>query len=372
MRSNTARAFGGSSDSQQEGARGGALFVAAPGVAKLAECRLLDNVAEIFVGAVSASGGALYIEGSTGSATSQSAEATLTSCTVRNSTALLAGLWYFDGFVNNAGQFAPFEIQRARSARHIHAAGWTVLEECTLDDGGEGLSLERGDRSWFWIVVESAGLVVRGSRMSALGLYFHDPCPWAGNGKCQGCPAGGDYVDCCALSVASGYTNETCMGARVSQPAKLLNILGSSQVLIRNSSFRNLAIYAPSNVSRVGIVNSTLEPPPGTEVHQKVQDNINGQHRCDGMVAGERLCDPYAECEPGPSGGLRCTCRGSVRDQPGAFPNGQFCTEPLPCDAGEYVNEQDMVCMKCWPGTWSKGGPVSTCTQCQPGTRRSR
>ena len=94
MRSTTAGAFGGSSNSQQEGARGGALFVAAPGVAKLAECRLLDNVAEIFVAAVSASGGALYIEGSTGSATSQSAEATLTSCTSRNSTALLAGLWY--------------------------------------------------------------------------------------------------------------------------------------------------------------------------------------------------------------------------------------------------------------------------------------
>jgi len=94
MRSNTARAFGGPSNSQQEGARGGALFVAAPGVAKLAECRLLDNVAEIFVAAVSASGGAMYIEPSTGSATSKSAEATLTSCTLRNSTALPAGLWY--------------------------------------------------------------------------------------------------------------------------------------------------------------------------------------------------------------------------------------------------------------------------------------
>ena len=94
MRSNTARALGGPGNSQQEGARGGALFVAAPGVAKLAECRLLDNVAVIFVAAVSASGGALYIEGSAGSATSQSAVATLKSCTLRNSTALLAGLWY--------------------------------------------------------------------------------------------------------------------------------------------------------------------------------------------------------------------------------------------------------------------------------------
>ena len=94
MRSNTARALGGPGNSQQEGARGGALFVAAPGVAKLAECRLLDNVAEIFVAAVSASGGAMYIEPSTGSATRKSAEATLTSCTLRNSTARLAGLWY--------------------------------------------------------------------------------------------------------------------------------------------------------------------------------------------------------------------------------------------------------------------------------------
>ena len=79
MRSTPARAFGGSRNSQQEGARGGALVVAAPGVAELAECRLLDNVAEIFVAAVSASGGNMYIEPSPGSATSKSAEATLTS-----------------------------------------------------------------------------------------------------------------------------------------------------------------------------------------------------------------------------------------------------------------------------------------------------
>ncbi len=126
MRSNTARAFGGPSNSQQEGARGGALFVAAPGVAKLAECRLLNNVAEIFVAAVSASGGALYIEGSTGSATSQSAEATLTSCTLRNSTALPAGLWYAVVAVPSQADTrlspigATVEYQRSRG--HVHHA----------------------------------------------------------------------------------------------------------------------------------------------------------------------------------------------------------------------------------------------------------
>jgi hypothetical protein len=121
MRSTTAGAFGGSSNSQQEGARGGALFVAAPGVAKLAECRLLDNVAEIFVAAVSASGGALYIEGSTGSATSQSAEATLTSCTLRNSTALLAGLWYVVVAVPSQADTRLSSIGQ-RSRGHVHYA----------------------------------------------------------------------------------------------------------------------------------------------------------------------------------------------------------------------------------------------------------
>jgi hypothetical protein len=100
----------------------------------------------------------------------------------------------------------------------------------------------------------------------------------------------------------------------------LLNALEQSEVLISGCTVKDLELRS---LGTLAVVNSSFEPPLNASVAPAVRPP-----NCGTFVAGERLCDPRASCEPRPSGGVQCSCSGEgLQDKPGMTPDGRVCIQ---------------------------------------------
>ena len=120
--------------------------------------------------------------------------------------------------------------------------------------------------------------------------------------------------------------------ADVARPTVLLRLVGSlSQSVMRGCTAVNMAVDIPEVAQppkRFAAINSTFEPPLLT----KMPAAVDPPH-CSVIVAGERVCDPRAQCRNGTSGGIWCSCTGDgLRHKPGVVPDGQQCQQEARVD----------------------------------------
>ena len=109
----------------------------------------------------------------------------------------------------------------------------------------------------------------------------------------------------------------------------------SAEVIIRGCTVENLDIDAKGDSTPLGIVNSSFTPPLRSVVPTV-------QKQCGGFLAGERVCDPRAECKARPSGGVECACVGDgLLDKPGTFPDGRQCEQEL--RVGMLIQSQSLT-----------------------------
>ena len=112
----------------------------------------------------------------------------------------------------------------------------------------------------------------------------------------------------------------------------LVRLVGpQSQSVIRGCTAVNVGVDVDaansSPATRFAAVNSSFEPPlPMLHAAVKPPD-------CSAVVAGERVCDPRADCQPGASGGVKCSCVGEgLQDRPGVVADGRLCQQSTRVD----------------------------------------
>ena len=298
---NTSLAGGTASAYGMDGghALGGAVFVAGL-QAHFVDCSLVGSSAIMETGLVSAkraSGGALHV--------GASSRAELERCRLLENSAGGRGGYNF---------YAPkgYAEQLSSSAKHIYSLGKLLLKGCELMDDPSYAGVS--SPVWWWIVSAAGTVVLQYSTFASSKLVTYDPCQVAANnGLCQGqdlriCPDGGDYTDC-GIDPGRGT------------PAKFLNVIGSTDVLVDGCSFSNLIMESTGSI--LGVVDSTFDPPLDSSVLPTVQPPECGVKR-----VGEAVCDPRALCEQLTSGGVRCSCVGDgLETKNGTLPNGRQCQQ---------------------------------------------
>ena len=112
----------------------------------------------------------------------------------------------------------------------------------------------------------------------------------------------------------------------------------SSQSLVRGCSVENMTVdvnIAIGLAVQFAAVNSSFQPP----LNLSDAAAVLRPPQCSEKVAGEKVCDPRARCESRPGGGVQCTCigdggeTGGLRNRPGEYPDGRQC---------EQVDEVDL------------------------------
>jgi hypothetical protein len=114
--------------------------------------------------------------------------------------------------------------------------------------------------------------------------------------------------------------------------------------------------------TRLGIVNSTFDPPMSTAAQIGVLFPD-----CGAPVAGIVMCDPRAKCTRRGTGGVECSCEANgLLEAAGQLTPGRHCT---PCSVGSisgFFNVSSQRCELCLPG-FSQSPNGSLCRPCDAG-----
>ena len=143
--------------------------------------------------------------------------------------------------------------------------------------------------------------------------------------------------------------------ADVARPTILLRLVGSlSESVMRGCTAVNMAVDIPEVAQlipakkRFAAINSTFEPPLLTKMPAAVEPP-----HCSVIVAGERVCDPRAQCQTRTSGGIWCSCIGDgLRHKPGVVPDGQQCQQEARVDL--HVQSKKLLLKVRKPGSLSE------------------
>ena len=284
-------------------AAGGAMF-AAGGVSSLMDSELTENLAKRGTLAIQATAGACFV--------AEGARVELVRCICRHNGA--GGEGKYETSRNGDPQnFVRAAISsRESSATHIHSLGYMLLDQVrVVEEEGHAILAHS---VWWWIVVERGAAVLQQSVFLTSAQYVFDPCPYAGDGRCNivdGACSSGDYVDCSAEPVEP------------SPAGKLLHVLSEiAEVLLDSCHVSRLTIRSKSR--RVGIVNSVFLPKLETADLVSLVEPPN----CGVDVSGQLVCDPRAACGPQPNGtgGVRCSCTDAgLRESSGSVSDGRRC-----------------------------------------------
>ena len=120
--------------------------------------------------------------------------------------------------------------------------------------------------------------------------------------------------------------------AAVSPNAVLLRLAeDQSEALLRGCTITNATVEALQVTSgaRLGVTNCSIDPPLALSAAIVQTPN------CGVVIAGDRVCDPRAKCEPRSSGGVQCSCdrQGGLRDKSGTIADGSECEQETQVEA---------------------------------------
>jgi len=110
-----------------------------------------------------------------------------------------------------------------------------------------------------------------------------------------------------------------------SKSEAVIGLFGAAEAVLRGCTTSGMTIDPDVLVDgQLGVVNSTFDPPLDSSPLALIECRAVQS----AVVAGERLCDPRAVCEPRPSGGLQCACFGEgLRYKPGVLEDGRQCEQ---------------------------------------------
>ena len=165
-----------------------------------------------------------------------------------------------------------------------------------------------------------------------------------------------------AFIVGSGagvITLRDCLFESAVAGVVLLRLVGlQAQSLVRGCKSVNVTVDIPGGETerstempsaRFAIVNCTFQPPlPNLSMAVKPP-------QCSDIVAGERVCDARASCEPRESGGVQCACVDDSRllqDRPGVVPDGRQCKQATQVDL--HVQSKMISLRAQKPGNYSE------------------
>ena len=120
--------------------------------------------------------------------------------------------------------------------------------------------------------------------------------------------------------------------AAVSPNAVLLRLAeDQSEALLRGCTVTNAIVEAPqvTSAARLGVTNCSIDPPLA------LSTTIVQTPNCGVVIAGDRVCDPRAKCEPRSSGGVQCSCdkQGGLREKSGSIADGSECEQETQVEA---------------------------------------
>jgi hypothetical protein len=220
------------------------------------------------------------------------------------------------GLYETIGSFkATSDNNRKARAAHIDCAGTVILADSKISSAVSG-----GDPDIEQLAYSASALIV-------------------GNG-------------------AGAITLRDCLFESAVADTVLLRLVGSdSRSVIRGCTAVNTTVDVPGDdtglsadmrLARFAVVNCTFEPPlPALPAALQPP-------RCSAIVAGERVCDPRAACQPKETGGVQCFCVGAdgLQDRPGVFPDGRQCQQATQVDA--YVQSRTIIVRAQKPGNYSE------------------
>ena len=120
--------------------------------------------------------------------------------------------------------------------------------------------------------------------------------------------------------------------AAVSPNAVLLRLAeDQSEALLRGCTITNATVEAlqVTSAARLGVTNCSIDPPLALSA------TIVQTPNCGVVIAGDRVCDPRAKCEPRSSGGVQCSCdeQGGLREKSGSIADGSECEQETQVEA---------------------------------------
>ena len=143
-----------------------------------------------------------------------------------------------------------------------------------------------------------------------------------------------------------------------------LRLFDSAEAAVFGCQIRGPEVQESRNTTRLGIVNSTFDPPMQTAASVLFPD-------CSAHVAGIEMCDRNAKCTPGETGGVDCSCEANgLLEAAGEKTLGRSCTPCLVGSATGSFNPHSRRCELCLPGFFQPDlnlKPGSPCLPCNAG-----